>query len=196
VTAEADEAAQRLAVAAQSGDRRAFEQLVRLHKASLYRFVRRYVGDADDAYDLVQDAFVSAWLALRRFDARQSFAAWLRAIALNKCRDFGRRRAVRRRLLVLFAGDFSRAQDTDSPGEEDPEPHAQVRLRRLDQAIAALPRLYKEPLLLTLVSGLTQQQAAGELGVSTKAVELRIRRAKRTLARILGEPADDFPPEG
>ena len=187
MTRAGDAIEQRLAAAAQSGDRRAFEQLVKLHKGSLYRFVRRYVGDADDAYDLVQDAFVSAWLALRRFDARQSFSAWLRAIALNKCRDFGRRRAVRRRLHALFANISPSAfepVDTDDP---EPELRLARRLRRLDQAIAALPRRYKEPLLLTLVSGLTQQQAAEELGTSTKAIEMSIRRAKKRLAETLGE---------
>lgn len=191
---EADEAAQRLAAAAQLGDRGAFEQLVRLHKAFIYRLVRRYVGDADEAYDLVQDTFVSAWLALSRFDARQSFGAWLRTIALNKCRDFGRRRTVRRRMLALFAGDLSRSQDALSPEEEDPEARIQGRLQRLDEAIAALPRLYKEPLLLTLVSGLTQQQAAEELGTSSKAIELRIRRARRRLAKVLGDESPSASP--
>ncbi|MBW4053450.1 MAG: RNA polymerase sigma factor [Proteobacteria bacterium] len=185
-----DEDERQLAAAARAGGRAAFDQLVRREKRPLYRFVRRYVGNADDAYDIVQDTFVSAWLALERYDSRQPFAFWLRAIALNKCRDHGRRQAVRRRFLTLFslapeALDEELLSEPELSGVAD-----ERRLRRLDQAIAALPRQYKEPLLLTLVSGLTQQQAARELGVSIKAVEMRMRRARERLRESLGSAAD------
>jgi RNA polymerase sigma-70 factor (ECF subfamily) len=178
-----------LALAAQAGDRAAFEVLVGRHKSPLYRFVRRYVGEADDAYDVVQDAFVSAWTALQRFDPEQSFATWLRAIALNKCRDYGRRRSVRRRVLQLFAAETIqpiRMEPLDS--DRDADRLELERLARLDRAIVQLPRLYKEPLLLTTVSGLTQQQAATELRTTTKAIEMRIRRAKRRLIELLSGP--------
>ena len=187
MTQDSDETQLRLAIAAQAGDRQAFERLVLLHKAALYRFVRRYVGDADDAYDLVQEAFISAWLALRRFDARQSFSGWLRAIALNKCRDYGRRRAVRRRLLALFAAEQAPLGAPFVETDPAPERRHEQRLRQLDQAIAALPRRYKEPLLLTMIAGLTQQQAAEQLKTTTKAIEMRIRRAKKRLSQALSE---------
>lgn len=189
---EGTAAGEALARAAQAGNTRAFERLVFLHKAPLYRFVRRYVGDPDDAYDLVQEAFVSAWLALRRFDARQSFATWLRAIALNKCRDYGRRRAVRRRVLALFGAEVATPQ-TFADLDREVERRQEHRLRRLDHAIAALPRLYKEALLVTMASGLTQQQAARELKTTPKAIEMRIRRAKRQLIEALGEDQSDAP---
>jgi RNA polymerase sigma-70 factor (ECF subfamily) len=193
VTEEAEPAERRLALAAQAGDRPAFERLVSFHKNSLYRLLRRSVGDADEAYDLLQDTFVSAWLALRRYDPQQPFSRWLRTIALNKCRDYGRRRAVRRRLLGLLAAESA----SRSSSEQDPEPRLRERLRLLDQAIAALPPLYREPLLLTLVSGLTHEQVAFELKTTSKAIEMRIRRAKRRLKDALGGEEDrDFQREG
>lgn len=186
---EAGELEQHVVRAAQAGDRAAFDELVLRHKASLYRFVRRYVGDADDAYDVLQNTFVAAWLALRRFDSGQPLGAWLRAIALNKCRDYGRRRAVRRRFLALFASESASGwiqSDHPTAGLESGESRY---LRQLDQAIAALPRRYKEPLLLTWVAGLTQRQAAEQLGTSPKAIEMRIRRAKESLGQaLLGRP--------
>ena len=180
-----DEDERGLVLAAQSGDRRAFEQLVRRYKASLYRLARRYVGDADEAYDIVQDTFVSSWLGLGRFDARAPFPAWLRTIALNKCRDRGRRLAVRRRLLALFAAEAPGPVPPAGPGE-DPERQLQRRLQCLDREIANLPAHYKEPLLLILGGGLTQQQATEQLGTSAKAIELRLRRARKRLAAALG----------
>jgi RNA polymerase sigma-70 factor (ECF subfamily) len=175
-----------LATAARSGNRHAFEGLVRLQEAALYRFIRRYVGDADEAYDLLQEAFISAWLAMHRFDVRQSFGAWLRAIALNKCRDFGRRHAARRRWHALFATEPTvPGHSAIGNDHEEPSPPESARARRLDRAIADLPRFYKEPLLLTTVGGLTQSQAALLLKTTPKAIEMRIRRARKRLDEAL-----------
>ena len=91
-----------LAVAARQGDEAAFAALMRRHKGWLYQFIRRYVADRDDAYDVLQESFVSAWGALARFDPERPFEAWLRRIALNKCRDRARRNAVRRAALRVF----------------------------------------------------------------------------------------------
>jgi RNA polymerase sigma factor (sigma-70 family) len=167
-----------LAVAAQAGDRRAFEALVRREKAGLYAFVRRYVGDADDAYDVVQESFVAAWRAFGRFDPQRSFPVWLRTIALNKCRDHGRRGKVRRLFLGAFAD-----QPTAAPA--DGEETADEDLARLDRAIGKLPDLYKAPLLLTTAGGLSHEDAASVLKISAKAVEMRLYRARKRLAELI-----------
>ena len=174
-----------LALRAQSGNRRAFDELVLRHKDPIYRFVRRYVGSDADAYDVLQDTFISAWLALPRYQREKSFPTWLRTIALNKCRDFGRSQRVRRRFRQMLwfyepNASVAAAPDVGESVELD-------RLNRLDKAIADLPPFYKEPLLLVTVSGLSQQEAAAQLKTTTKAIEMRIRRAKRKLSEILSD---------
>ena len=174
-----------LAALAGHGDRSAFERLVGRHKASLFNFVRRYVGQADDAYDVLQDTFLAAWLAAPRFNPERPFLPWLRTIALNKCRDFGRRRSVRR-LLFSTSSDVKETHNPENT--ETAEANAESdRLSRLDQAIAALPRAYKEPLLLTSVSGLSHQEAAAVLQTTAKAIEMRVYRAKRQLMEMMKE---------
>lgn len=180
--AEPDEA---LASRAQRGSHAAFETLINRHKASLYRFTRRYVGQADDAYDVLQDTFITAWTALHRYDANRPFLPWLRQIALNKCRDFGRRKTVRRVFLNALAYEKA-VQDGSAVFENEKSAIETERLRRLDLAIANLPAIYKEPLLLTTVAGLSQQEAAAVLKISAKAVEMRLSRARRKLAIVLG----------
>ena len=170
-----------LAVAARNGDRGAFEALIRREKAGLYGFVRRYVGDADDAYDVVQEAFVAAWRALGRYAPARPFPVWLRAIALNKCRDQGRRARVRRLVMGTFASE------PKAPAKPDDNRD----LARLDAAIAGLPALYKDPLLLTTVGGLSTAEAAEAaeaLRTSAKAIEMRLYRCRRLLAKLLVEP--------
>lgn len=178
---ERDDAA--LVAGVLAGDQRAFTQLMRRHKDGLYRFVRGYVGDASEAYDLVQEAFVAAWHALARYDRRRPFGVWLKRIAINKCRDWRRRRAVRQ--------FFYRAEDINRPGLEIAQPiptgsDHEDELARLDRAIAALPPGLKEPLLLALTEDMAYREIGKALGITAKAVEVRIYRAKRALAEALG----------
>lgn len=175
-----------LANLAAHGERAAFETLVRRHKGPLFAFVRRYVGQRDDAHDVLQDAFLAAWLALHRYDSSRPFLPWLRTIALNKCRDFGRRQRVRRLLLLAKAAE-PEPESIPSPDINAPDAVEALRLQRLDAAIAALPGFYKEPLLLTAVSGLSHLEAAAMLKTTPKAVEMRLRRARLRLARAVGE---------
>ncbi len=171
-----------LALRSRAGDKRSFDSLVSRYKAPLYQFARRYVGNPDEAYDILQETFVAAWLALARYDPQRPFASWLRAIALNKCRDHGRRLAVRNRVHRLFADLAS----IIGP-EPTPERAEAGLLQHLDDAIAALPAFYKEPLLLTLVGGLSQQEAALQLRTTPKAVEMRISRARKKLTEALSD---------
>lgn len=171
-----------IAACAKAGDRDAFDRLVRRHKDGLYRFIRRYIGQTDDAYDVLQNCFVSAWSGLPRYDAARPFLPWLRTIALNKCRDFGRRQKVRRLVLGAFARETDSEHSTEAQERSlDQETIEAGRLRALDRAIADLPPFYKEPLLLTTVSGLSHQETAEMLDTTPKAVEMRIYRARRKI---------------
>jgi RNA polymerase sigma-70 factor (ECF subfamily) len=189
-SAPSDEA---LALRAQQGDRRAFDVLVTRHKSVLYRMVRRYVGDADEAYDILQDAWISVWETLHRYDANRPFLAWVRVIALNKCRDFSRRRRFRRLVLEAFAAEPTTATVPELPEQVDVHTLAaqdDLRLRRLAEAIAALPKSYKEPLVLTTAGGLTQEATAALLKTTTKAIEMRLRRARSKLIEALNPPRE------
>ena len=184
-SAPSDEA---LALRAQQGERQAFDLLIHRHKSALYRIVRRYVGDADEAYDILQDALISVWEGLDRYDARRSFLAWTRVIALNKCRDFSRRRRFRRLILEAFAMEPAPRSSPAPPehaGEQALKDQHDLRLQRLTEAIAALPALYKDPLVLTTAGGLSQEATAEVLKTTPKAVEMRLRRARRKLAEML-----------
>jgi len=180
-----------LVARAATGDERAFTWLMRRHKDGLYRFIRRYTGPTDEAYDILQESFAAAWSALGRYDHERPLGAWLRSIALNKCRDWSRRRTVRTWL--------TRSEPLDSPigmtlADSGQSPEAmlaeQQRLTRLDAAIAALPAGLKEPLILTQFEDWSQVDAGRVLGMSAKAIEVRVYRARRALAAALGLEED------
>lgn len=175
-----------LAGQAAKGDERAFALLVGRHKEALYRLLRRYTGDADEAYEAVHEAFVAAWAALGRYDPARAFGPWLRTIAINKARDRGRRLAFRR--MIFGDRDF---EDSGAHEHPDPKPDAEAtllereRLAHLDHGIARLPGPLKEALLLTAIEGLSQQEAAEILDVTVKTIETRLYRARKTLAQTL-----------
>ena len=177
---------EKIAAAAKAGSREAFESLVRRHKAGIYRFARRYVGQGDDAYDILQDCFVSAWTSLERYDSARPFLPWLRVIALNKCRDFARRQKVRSLILRAFAAE-AQGRDIVPPHHDGSNLDVETeRLGRLDKAISRLSPFYKEPLLLTTVSGLSHIEAAEELKTTPKAIEMRLYRARKRILEDLG----------
>lgn len=176
-----------LAGRAAKGDERAFALLVRRHKEPLYRLLRRYTGNSDEAYEAAHEAFIAAWAKMERYDPARPFAAWLRVIAINKARDRGRRMAFRR----LIFGTRPLEDSPDAMASPDPtvgsdEAAAEREdMVELDRAIATLPANLKAPLLLTAFDGLSQQEAGAILGVSAKAVETRVRRARQLLASRL-----------
>lgn len=172
-----------LVAAALAGEDRAFTELMRRHKGAVFRVIRRYVGNSDEAYDLLQETFVSAWSALSKFDKRRPISSWLQRVALNKCRDWTRRRQVRRFFYSADSLDSPAAKAivADAVGADDKE-HI---LARLDAAIAALPPRLKEPLILVTIAGMSQIAAAQTLGVSPKAIETRLYRARHILNRTL-----------
>jgi RNA polymerase sigma-70 factor (ECF subfamily) len=172
---------------AAQGDRAAFSRLMAATKGDLHRFITRYVGDADEALDLVQESYAAAWLSIRRYDPARPFGAWMRTIALNKCRDWSRRRRVRRIVRGVMGLDAPEAMTVG-----DPAPGVDVRLderRRLEQlnrALAELPDGQRAPLLLAVLEGRSHAEIGEILGLTPKAVELRIARARKGLAERLG----------
>jgi RNA polymerase sigma-70 factor (ECF subfamily) len=167
------------------GDDRAFERLITRHKARTYRFIYRYVGNATDAYDILQDTFFAAWRALSSYQNDCPFEFWLRRIALNKCRDRSRREAVRR-----FINGRARDEQTMKLADPAPQPpaiaEADQELEVLGKQLERLPRALKEALLLTALEGLSYEEAGQLLRVSAKAVETKVYRARARLAELCG----------
>lgn len=176
-------------VRAADGDRAAFTALMTATKADLYRFVRRYVGDEAEAHDVLQEAYASAWLAMRRYDPARPFDVWLRSIALNKCRDWSRRRTVRRVVRGVMGLD---APEATAVGDETPMAEARLDDRRraaaLQRALSDLPDSLKAPLLLAALEGRSHAEIAAILRITPKAVETRIARARKKLAEGLAGP--------
>lgn len=175
-----------LARAAAGGSERAYAELVRRHKDSLYRLLRRYVGDPEEAYEAAQEAFIAAWSALGRYDPARPFGAWLRTIAINKARDRGRRLAVRRFFFGSKPFDEHGAQALEDPAAPADQKLMEADvLSELARAVARLPDGLRAPLVLTALEGCSHKEAGDILRLSAKTVEMRVHRARKILAQTL-----------
>jgi len=175
-----------LAALSIAGRDSAFAEIMRRHREPLYRIIANNIGDADEALDLVQESFVAAHRALVRYEPDRPMRRWLVTIALNKCRDWRRRRAVRRLFAFALPLDDTSKQIAEDRTLPDAEAAGREEMARLSRAIAELPAALREPLILHTIDELSQGETAAILSISEKAVETRIRRARAKLAERLG----------
>lgn len=169
-----------LAALALAGRQAAYTEFLDRYRAPIFRLVRGNTGDDDAALDVTQEAFIAAFAALKSYDGTRPFKTWVSRIAFNKCRDWARRRAVRR--FFSFALPIEAAATV--AGESIPADRQladRIELARVREAIAKLPAAIREPLILHAIEGLTHAETAEILGISEKAVETRIYRARKAL---------------
>jgi RNA polymerase sigma factor CnrH len=175
-----------LVQALQAGEDRALEALMDRHQQGVFRFVFRHISNEADAIELTQEAFARAYFNIGKFRPSAKFATWLYRIALNLCRDHSRSQSYRASTQTVSTDLSAEEEETNRQlRSNQPGPDKAVenreKLRALDQAISELPEELKSPLILTVLEGLSQIEAGELLGVSAKAVETRVYRARKLL---------------
>jgi RNA polymerase sigma-70 factor (ECF subfamily) len=164
-----------------AGDRALFEILMRRHNQRVYRAARAVVKDEHDVEDVMQQAYVNAFTHLHQFEERSQFSTWLTRIALNEA--FGRRRKLQVESKVRVESDVE-----DYPGEfmasitslqPDPERQAYARElhRVLEEAVDALPEVYRTVFMLRDIEGLSTSET-GKAWASARKRSRRICTAR------------------
>ena len=155
-----------------------FEQLIKDKLGVLRGTAMRILGSPADVDDAVQQALLTAWQKYAAFRGQSEFATWVTRILLNVCYDMVRDRARERDVLADYG------ESGAVSGDDAEEAHL---LDRLDEAIARLPRLYRESLSLGVLSGHSPEEAAAMLGCSRNTLYQRIHKAKQILAKSIRE---------
>jgi RNA polymerase sigma-70 factor (ECF subfamily) len=167
-----------LVLRAQRGDSRAYEELVRMYQEIAFRVAYLVTGNAADAEDAVQEAFVKAWRALGRFRPELPLRPWLLRIVANEARN--RRRASGRRAQLAL-----RAEQAEGSGDAAPSPEATAvaadERRRLLDALDGLPDNARLVLACRYLLELSEQETAAALDVRRGTVKSRTARALERL---------------
>jgi RNA polymerase sigma-70 factor, ECF subfamily len=182
-----------LVAALKARDPDAFETLVRLHAPRLLAVSRRMLDNEEDARDAVQDALVSAFRSIDRFQGQSKISTWLHRIVVNMA--LMRLRTRRRKpeeplepLLPVFTDDGHHAREFTAWDEPvDRLVEREETRRAVREAVAALPDQYRDVLLLRDIQELDTNETARELGVTPNAVKIRLHRARQALRTKLDE---------
>jgi RNA polymerase sigma-70 factor (ECF subfamily) len=164
------------------GETAAWGEIVTRYKDAVFGLCLGFLRNRADAEDITHDAFIRAYVNLRRYRLDKRFSTWVFTIAANLCRN----RLRYRRTHPVFE------VETDSGGGTDParevareERHAHVR-----EALQSLPYAYRAPLVLRFYNDLAYREIGDILGIPEGTVKTRIHRGKAMLKEHLGEERD------
>ncbi len=172
---------------ARLGDAAGWEALVREHQTAVFRLAYLLLGDADEAEDVAQEAFIRAYRALHRFDPARPLRPWLLSIAANLARN--RRRSVARYLNALqrafAAAPEAAAGPAASTAPVEAAALARVEAQALWQAVRQLGPADQEVIYLRFFLELPEAEMAAALNVAPGTVKSRLHRALGRLRHVV-----------
>jgi RNA polymerase sigma-70 factor (ECF subfamily) len=176
---------QRLIWLARSGDKEAFSELVALFESRVYRAAYALTGNEQDARDLSQETFISAYRGIGRFRGKSSFFTWLYRILLNTFKSSLRRKKTVREEI---SGD-ERAADVTSRSASEWEKASQREIvDRAYKAISSLPHQQRMVIVMRCLEEMTYREIAQAMRCSIGTVKSRIHAARLSLKQqLLGQ---------
>lgn len=169
------------------GDEGAFARLVGRHLTAAYSFTLRFVGNENDAEDIVQESFLKVWKNINRYSAKSAgFKTWLMHIVRNTAIDY-----LRKRKHLPFSSFEDEEGNNIFDNLADEAPHSEELLaqaediKSIERAVLQLSPAYREVLLLYYGSGLTLEEVAAVLQTPVNTVKSRHRRSVAALRKLL-----------
>jgi len=166
----------------QKGDAPAYALLVERYKDELTNFARRFVGDGDDADDVVQETFVRVWRKRDSYTPAARFSTWIYTITSNLAKTRLRRLSLRR--FVRLGSTNTEGPVFDLPDEGvGPDGAADEALReeRIQEALGSLPVRFREVIVLRDIQQLSYEEIVVITGSAMGTVKSRINRARAML---------------
>ncbi len=185
--AEAENTDEQLVSLSKDGNLSAFNSLVERYEGPVFNLCYRLLGQRQAAEDAAQEAFISAYRAIRRF-GEGSFRSWLLRIAANECKDELRRRNRKDHSISLDAptdnGDLAIDPPDKSEGPETAIEWAELG-ERLHEAMETLPFDQRQAILLVDHFDMRYEEAAEAIGASVGTVKSRIHRGREKLREYI-----------
>jgi RNA polymerase sigma-70 factor (ECF subfamily) len=179
---------------ARGRDLSAFEELVARHEERLYRVAMRLLRNENDAREVLQEAFLSAWQNLDSFAGRAQFGSWIYRVAVNAAlmllRSRRRHPSVSVEDVEPFALDEAVEENALSLGDDwskrpDDQLQSTELKRHIQSAVEGLPELLRVVFVLRDVEGLDTEETANILGVTVPTVKTRLHRARLALRQAI-----------
>jgi RNA polymerase sigma-70 factor (ECF subfamily) len=172
-----------------AGDTALFEILMRRHNQRVYRVARAVVKDETEAEDVMQQAYINAFVHLNQFEQRSQFSTWLTRITVYEALARRRKQRPQEALPSAGADRDGDPMDTLIAPHADPERQAYAAElgRVLESAVDALPEMYRGVFMLREIEGLSTSETAAGLELGEEAVKTRLHRARAMVRRSITE---------
>ena len=155
-------------------------QLYNQYCNGMYIVANRFVKDAAEAEDVVQEAFIKAFTKLHQYKAEVTFGAWLKRIVINKSIDF-----LKSKKQHLIALDEVHLKIVDIPNDDKWLVDDAITIDEVKSAINSLPDKYKYVVMLYLIEGYDHQEISEILNISEVASRTQLSRGKQKLQDLL-----------
>ena len=166
------------------GDSIAFDTLFTRHRDMIYAMLLKYAGNSDDVEDLMQEAFMKAYLKIGLYDPKFDFGALIYTIARNTFVDFNRTRKSKALNPENIPLENSSAQQTSAPTPEEYIINAQQRTQ-IERYIAMLPKGYRQLFELRFLDEYSYEEIAEKLDMKLGTVKTRIFRVRNMMCQLI-----------
>lgn len=177
----------------QQGDTYAFDQLVHRYKDPLLNFIFRFIGDVNEAEDIVQDTFYRVYKNKHYYKEVAKFSTWIYTIAGNLAKTELRRRK-RRRIFSIHKETPSEKEFELPDPDRDPEDlvNSAITEKHIQKAISNLPPKFRQVIILRDVQGFSYEEISAMIKVPLGTVKSRVNRARLRLQEDLSFLLDDM----
>ncbi len=165
-----------------ANDRKAQLALYNQYCEGMFYVAVRFVKNADDAEDVLQEAFIKAFEKIDQFKGEVTFGAWLKRIVVNRCLDF--LKSKKENLVALDESYMQVAEDGDWTVDEG------ITIEEVVRAMQHIPEKYVAVVRLYLMEGYDHEEISGILDISESACRTRLLRGKGYLKEILKDKRD------
>ena len=168
------------------GNSAAFDTLFARHSDAIYAMLLKFTGNSDDVDDLIQEAFMKAYLKIGLYDPKYDFGAWIYTIARNTFVDFSRSRKSNALNPQNLSPEIDNTAQSSSPTPEDYIINAQQRAQ-IERYISMLPEDYRQLFELRFLDEYSYEEIAEKLDMKLGTVKTRIFRVRNMMCRLITE---------
>ena len=168
------------------GNSAAFDTLFARHSDAIYAMLLKFTGNSDDVDDLIQEAFMKAYLKIGLYDPKYDFGAWIYTIARNTFVDFSRSRKSNALNPQNLSPEIDNTAQSSSPTPEDYIINAQQRAQ-IERYISMLPKDYRQLFELRFLDEYSYEEIAEKLDMKLGTVKTRIFRVRNMMCRLITE---------
>ena len=163
-----------------SNNKRAQIELYRMYNQGMYNVAMRLLMNAENAEDVIQESFLSAFKNISQFKGEVTFGAWLKKIVVNNCINH-----LKKRKLEVVALDQTNAIYFESENDDDWNFNTRLVLQDVKKEINTLKDKYKFVLMLYLIEGYDHEEISQILNISVVASRTQLMRGKSKLRQLL-----------